>query len=92
MALYIVENLWKERNRRIFYNNYSTTLQVAGQAKEDLEQYKMAFGASHPQRYCLVFLVFLPDLRSSCSGTFVPLRLGGPFGLSAILYIKFLSA
>jgi len=47
MAIYIMWNLWNERNWQIFDNNYSTALQVAGQAKEDLEQYKMAFATSH---------------------------------------------
>ena len=43
MAIRIMWNLWKERNRRIFYNNYSTALQVAGRAKDDLVQYRRAF-------------------------------------------------
>ena len=43
MAIYIMWNLWNERNRRIFDNKYSTALQVAGRAKEDLGQYRRAF-------------------------------------------------
>jgi len=43
MAIHIMWNLWKERNRRIFNNNSSTALQVAGRAKDDLVQYRRAF-------------------------------------------------
>jgi hypothetical protein len=33
MAIYIMWNLWKERNRRIFDNKYSTAVQVAALAE-----------------------------------------------------------
>ena len=34
----VVWNLWKERNRRIFKNEYKTSEQVAYLAKEDIVQ------------------------------------------------------
>ena len=34
MAIYIMWNLWKERNRRVFQNEYCTVLQVTELAKE----------------------------------------------------------
>ena len=43
LAIYIMWNLWKERNCRIFDNIYSTATQVAGRVKDDIVQYKRAF-------------------------------------------------
>jgi hypothetical protein len=38
ILIYIVWNLWKERNRRIFENTHMTAQQVASLAKEDIMQ------------------------------------------------------
>jgi len=42
MAIYIMWNLWKEQNYRIFDNIHSTARQVAERTKECLEQFKRA--------------------------------------------------
>ena len=42
MAIYIMWNLWKERNHRIFDNIHSTAQHVAERTKECLEQFKRA--------------------------------------------------
>ena len=41
--IYIVWNLWKERNRRIFQNEFKTAQQVASMTKEDIVQRRRAF-------------------------------------------------
>lgn len=38
VVIYIVWNLWKERNRRIFENVHKTAQQVASMTKEDIVQ------------------------------------------------------
>jgi len=38
ILIYIVWNLWKERNRRIFENEHKTVQQVASLTKEDIMQ------------------------------------------------------
>ena len=43
MVIYIMWNLWKERNRRIFENKFQSAKQVAERVKEDLVQYNRAF-------------------------------------------------
>ena len=43
MVIYIMWNLWKERNRRIFENKFQSAQQVAERVKEDLVQYNIAF-------------------------------------------------
>jgi hypothetical protein len=40
--IYIVWNIWKERNRRIFENEHQTAEQVAYLAKEDIVQRRRA--------------------------------------------------
>jgi len=42
VLIYIVWNLWKERNRRIFENGYRTVQQVASLIKEDIVQRRRA--------------------------------------------------
>ena len=42
VLIYIVWNLWKERNRRIFENKYRTVQQVASLIKEDIVQRRRA--------------------------------------------------
>jgi hypothetical protein len=44
MVIYTFWNLWKERNRRIFNNNYESVMQVAARIKDDIEQRRRAFG------------------------------------------------
>jgi hypothetical protein len=44
MVIYTFWNLWKERNRRIFNNNYESVMQVAARTKDDIEQRRRAFG------------------------------------------------
>ena len=43
VLIYIVWNLWKERNRRIFENEFKTAQQVASLTKEDIVQRRRAF-------------------------------------------------
>jgi len=43
LVIYIMWNLWKERNRRIFDNKLQSVQQVAERVKEDLVLYKRAF-------------------------------------------------
>ena len=43
LVIYIMWNLWKERNRRIFENKLQSAQQVAERVKEDLVLYKRAF-------------------------------------------------
>jgi hypothetical protein len=43
MAIYIMWNIWKERNRRIFENNFQMNEQVAQRVKDDIDQHKRAF-------------------------------------------------
>jgi len=43
LMIYIMWNLWKERNRRIFENKLLSMQQVAERIKEDLVQYRAAF-------------------------------------------------
>ena len=43
LVIYIMWNLWKERNRRIFENKLQSVQQVAERVKEDLVLYKRAF-------------------------------------------------
>jgi hypothetical protein len=42
VLIYVVWNLWKERNRRIFENEHKTSEQVAYLAKEDIVQRRRA--------------------------------------------------
>jgi glutaredoxin 2 len=43
LAIYIMWNLWKEQNRRIFENKLESAQQVAERIKKDLVQFKRAF-------------------------------------------------
>ena len=43
LVIYIMWNLWKERNQRIFENKLLSMQQVAERIKEDLVQYRAAF-------------------------------------------------
>ena len=43
MAIYIMWNVWKERNRRIFEQKYLSAQQVASKTKENLKEFKQAF-------------------------------------------------
>ena len=43
LMIYIMWNLWKERNQRIFENKLHSMQQVAERIKEDLMQYRTAF-------------------------------------------------
>ena len=45
MVIYIMWNLWKERNQRIFENKFQSAQQVAERVKEDLVQYNRAFSS-----------------------------------------------
>ena len=47
LVIYIMWNLWKERNRRIFENKLQSVQQVAERVKEDLVLYKRAFSNTH---------------------------------------------
>ena len=40
MVIYVLWNLWKERNRRIFENRFQTAKQVAPRAKEEIDMRK----------------------------------------------------
>lgn len=42
-AIYIMWNIWKERNRRIFEDKSQTAQQIAAQTKEDSEHWRRAF-------------------------------------------------
>jgi hypothetical protein len=42
MVIYMLWNIWKERNRRIFDNAHESAMQVALRVKEDIEQRKSA--------------------------------------------------
>jgi hypothetical protein len=44
MIIYTFWSLWKERNRRIFNNNYESVMQVVARIKDDIEQRRRAFG------------------------------------------------
>jgi hypothetical protein len=46
ILIYIVWNLWKERNRRIFENTHMTAQQVASLAKEDIMQRRRAMNVA----------------------------------------------
>jgi hypothetical protein len=43
LAIYVMWNLCKERNRIIFENRFQTAQQVALRVKEDIDQWKRAF-------------------------------------------------
>ena len=43
VLIYIVWNLWKERNMRIFENEFKTAQQVASLTKEGIVQRRRAF-------------------------------------------------
>jgi hypothetical protein len=43
MIVYILWNIWKERNRRIFNNTSEMVLHVAARIKDDIEQRKRVF-------------------------------------------------
>jgi hypothetical protein len=44
--LYILLNVWKERNRRIFQGVRKTYMEVARIAHEDIQQRALAFGVA----------------------------------------------
>jgi hypothetical protein len=46
ILIYIVWNLWKERNRRIFENTHMTAQQVASLVKEDIMQRRRAMNVA----------------------------------------------
>jgi hypothetical protein len=56
MIIYILWNLWKERNCRIFENRFQTAEQVASRAKENIEMRKRALTTpGYPLISCLCF-------------------------------------
>jgi hypothetical protein len=46
--LYVIWNVWKERNRRIFQGVRKTYMEVAHIAHEDIRQRALAFGVATP--------------------------------------------
>jgi hypothetical protein len=46
--LYVIWNIWKERNRRIFQGVRKTYMEVAHIAHEDIMQCALAFGVATP--------------------------------------------
>jgi hypothetical protein len=44
--LYVIRNIWKERNRRIFQGVRKTYMEVAHIAHEDIWQCALAFGVA----------------------------------------------
>jgi hypothetical protein len=46
--LYVIWNVWKERNRRIFQGVRKTYMEVAHIAHEDIRQCALAFGVATP--------------------------------------------
>jgi hypothetical protein len=46
--LYVIWNVWKEQNRRIFQGVRKTYMEVAHIAHEDIRQRALAFGVATP--------------------------------------------
>jgi hypothetical protein len=46
--LYVIWNVWKEQNRRIFQGIHRTYVEVAYIAHEDIHQHALAFGVATP--------------------------------------------
>jgi hypothetical protein len=46
--LYVIWNIWKERNKRIFQGIRRTYVEVAYIAHEDIRQHALAFGVATP--------------------------------------------